>query len=78
MVIDRKSGEYHIFNDVGGVIWRAIIEKKSEKEIVTQIEESYSVTYEQAVMDFRGFIHGLMQRQLLEKSSPNSHTEEQR
>lgn len=78
VVIDRSSGEYHILNDLGGIIWRAILEEESEKEIVAKIEQKYSVTHEQAVMDLRGFIHGLMQKQLLEKPSPNSHKEEQR
>lgn len=67
VAINVDSGEYHIFNDVGHLIWLAIAEGKSNEEIVKQIIAQYNVREEKALSDLRDFIDDLMQRKLIEK-----------
>ena len=67
VAINVDSGEYHIFNDVGHLIWLAIAEGKSNEEIVKQIIAQYNVREEKAISDPRDFIDDLTQRKLIEK-----------
>ena len=67
VAINVDSGEYHIFNDVGHLIWLAIAEGKSNEEIVKQIIAQYNVREEKAISDLRDFIDDLTQRKLIEK-----------
>ncbi len=70
VAINVDSGEYHIFNDVGHLIWLAIAEGKSNEEIVKQIIAQYNVREEKALSDLRDFIDDLTLRKLIEKQVP--------
>lgn len=70
VAINVDSGEYHIFNDIGRLIWLAIAEGKNNEEIVKQIIGQYKVKEEKALSDLLYFIDDLTQRKLIEKQIP--------
>jgi len=66
VVIDTKSGNYHIFNEVGGHIWRGLEAGRGSEAIVDEMVSSYKVTPGQALSDFEAFVVKLRSYGLLE------------
>jgi hypothetical protein len=66
VVIDTKSGNYHIFNEVGKLIWRGIEADKESEVIVDELVALYKVTLDQARQDFEAFVANLRSYGLLE------------
>lgn len=70
VVINMKSGEYHIFNSVGSMIWLAIADGKNINEIFKDIVNRYDVELEKVSIETNNFINNLLQQGLLEKINP--------
>ena len=70
VVINMKSGEYHIFNSVGSTIWLAITDGKNMNEILKDIVNRYNVALEKASIETNNFINNLLQQGLLERLNP--------
>ena len=68
VAIDINSGEYHIFNELGRLIWLGIVEGKGVEKISKQIIEQYDVNLEKADFEVKDFIGGLLQRGLLKET----------
>ena len=66
VVIDTKSGNYHIFNKVGRLIWQGLEAGRESEAIVDELVSSYQVTAEQARRDFEAFAANLRGYGLLE------------
>lgn len=66
VVVDTKSGNYHIFNEVGGFIWRGLEKGSGSKTIVEELVSAYKVTPDLALADFRTFVTNLQSYGLLE------------
>jgi len=66
VVIDTKSGNYHIFNEVGGIIWRGLEKNSGSKTIVEELVSAYKVTPDEALADFSAFVTNLRSYGLLE------------
>ena len=70
VVINMKSGEYHIFNSIGSMIWLVIADEKNINEILKDIVNRYDVELEKASIEANNFIDNLLQQGLLEKINP--------
>jgi len=66
VVIDTKSGNYHIFNEVGNLMWRGLEAGRGSESIVDELVSSYKVTQDQALLDFEAFMAKLRGYGLLE------------
>ncbi|MCP4429684.1 MAG: PqqD family protein [Gammaproteobacteria bacterium] len=69
VAIDVNSGEYHVFNAIGKLIWLSIDEGCTAPEILTQIEMEYIVNKETALADLNEFLGDLCDRGLLINNS---------
>jgi hypothetical protein len=67
VVIDTKSGNYHIFNEVGRLIWQGVEAGRESEAIVSDLVSSYQVTTDQARRDFEAFVKDLWGYGLLEE-----------
>lgn len=66
VVIDTRSGNYHIFNEVGGLMWRGIDAGREPAAIVDEVVSSYNVAQDQALCDFEAFVTKLRSYGLLQ------------
>lgn len=69
VAIDANSGEYHIFNPIGKLIWLSIDEGHAVSDILDKIEMEYNVKKEIAISDLNDFVVELCDRGLLISSS---------
>ena len=56
MLLDPGNGEMRILNEVAGIIWKMLGEKKSAEKIASKISESYTVSRKKALIDVKLFI----------------------
>jgi len=66
VVIDARSGNYHIFNEVGKLIWRGIEAGRESSAIVDEVVSSCKVAQDRALSDFDAFVARLRGFGLLE------------
>ncbi len=67
VAIDKNTGEYHIFNAVGKLLWEHIVENYSVAEILQKIIRRYDVGSDRAESDFKKFVEDLKSRKLIVK-----------
>lgn len=65
VVIEIQSGKYHIFNEVGGLIWLAICEGSYLDDTLNKITKRFSVDAAVAAKELRFFVSELIKRGLL-------------
>lgn len=66
VVVDTQTGDYHIFNHVGSLIWRGLADGKDVAAIVRELVNVYQVTVDQANADCDTFLSELRGYSLLE------------
>lgn len=66
VAVEISSGEYHVFNGVGGIIWKGLTDGLGTEAIVKNVMDSYDVPQQQAEADFQTFIQDLQRRGLLQ------------
>lgn len=59
VAVDVDSGEYHIFNGVGRVIWEGIGRGESVSQIVASVLDRYESTPEAVSQDVNCFVDRL-------------------
>ena len=65
VIIDAKTGDYHVMNEVGRVIWLAIVENCTTDQVINKIQSEFSVNKEDAEKDMIFFVNDLFKRNLL-------------
>ncbi|WP_186441018.1 PqqD family protein [Desulfamplus magnetovallimortis] len=65
VVLNSKNGDYHMFNEVGRLIWLALVDNQNTSDIATSITESFEVDFDHALKDVQNFVHDIAQRGLL-------------
>lgn len=65
VVIDTRTGEYHVLNEVGRLIWLAITEEWTAEQALSKIQMQFSVSKETAEADLNTFVADLSGRGLL-------------
>jgi len=66
VAVDISSGDYHVFNGVGGIIWKGLTDGLGTEAIVKSVMDSHNVSQHQAESDFQTFIQDLQHRGLLQ------------
>lgn len=78
VALDVVTGEYHVFNDIGRMIWLHIAESKTDMDsLVSAILNGYETQAHGVEADVREFIDDLLKRGLLtetEKGEKNGQT----
>lgn len=65
VIIDARTGEYHVLNEVGRLIWLAITEGGTAEQLLCMIQMEFSVSKETAEADLNTFVADLSGRGLL-------------
>jgi hypothetical protein len=65
VAVDMATGDYHVFNEVGGVIWRGLVAGRSQEAIVEEIVATYAVMHTKVVEDYVAFVAMLKECKLL-------------
>ena len=66
VVVDTQTGDYHIFNEIGRLIWKGLVARKEADVIIDEIVVVYRVSRDQAGEDFKSFVSKLLGYGLLE------------
>ena len=70
VALDVVTGEYHVFNDIGRLIWLAIAEEKTDMDALIQdITAAFDITADEIVNDIKSFVDDLTVRELLIRTS---------
>ena len=66
VVVDMHSGAYHVFNEVGGIIWKGLAAAREPADILLELTGTFAVEAPQIKADFDRFIDQLKSIGLLE------------
>lgn len=62
VAVDTVSGDYHVLNEVGAVIWRGLADGLSRESILRQMVSTFDVSRERAAADADSFVADLRSR----------------
>ncbi len=65
VAVDTVSGDYHVFNEVGALIWRGLADGLSRESILRQMVSTFEVSRERAAADADSFLADLRSRGLV-------------
>jgi Coenzyme PQQ synthesis protein D (PqqD) len=65
VAVDTGTGDYHIFNGVGSLIWRGLAGGRTRASIIDELVSNYAVKRERADQDVENFLETLRQKKLL-------------
>ena len=65
VLIDRREGELIRLGPVGTAIWTALDGRRTVREVIAQIRESFDVTERRAARDVRRFVKRLLRCELV-------------
>ena len=66
VALDVVTGQYHVFNDIGRMIWLHIADKKTDMtELVSAIVNEFDAQKNDVEADIREFINDLLKRGLI-------------
>ena len=65
VVLDLAAGEYFALDEVGTVVWQALLEGRSVSEIVTQLASDYEVALAELRADLLALAEDLVKKKLL-------------
>lgn len=68
VALNSVTGEYHVFNAVGRLIWLAVAQGKIEEEIIAEITNEFDVSVEEATIDMQNYFEDMTDRKLFKKS----------
>lgn len=66
VVLDLRGSVYLKLNGTGRVLWEALVEPRTDSELVTSLVEKYGIDEERAAADVAAFLEDLRRRDLLE------------
>ena len=65
VAVDLETGDYHVLNAVGALIWQGMEKQQNRQDIVRTITSSFAVTTEKAASDVDTFLDDLKSRGLV-------------
>ena len=65
VAVDTGSGDYHVFNEVGGLICRGLADGRARARLVAEITSTFAVPADRAAYDLDRFLESLRQKKLL-------------
>jgi hypothetical protein len=65
VVMEPESGHYHLFNTIGGRIWRDLVDQQPPDHIARELAQRYDLEWERAQSDVNAFVATLMRKGLL-------------
>ena len=66
VVLDLKGSVYLKLNGTGRVLWEALVDPRTDSELVSALVEKYGIEEERAAADVAAFLGDLRDRGLLE------------
>jgi hypothetical protein len=66
VVLDLKGSVYLKLNGTGRVLWEALVEPRTDSELVSTLVEKYGIEPERASADVAAFVEDLRGRDLIE------------
>ena len=70
VALDVVTGEYHVFNDIGRLIWLAIADEKQDMDaLINTIAAEYDIGEDEITNDIKSFIVDLTEREILTKTN---------
>ena len=77
VALDVVTGEYHVFNDIGRMIWLHLADKKPDMAVlVSSIIDEFEVHPHDVEADIREFIDDLLKRGLLTETAKGEKNEQ--
>lgn len=67
VLIDHREGELIRLGPVGTAIWTALDGRRTVREVIAQIRESFDVSERQAARDVRRFMKQLLRSELVDE-----------
>lgn len=68
VLIDHREGELIRLGAVGTAIWTALDGRRTVREVIAQIRESFDVSERQAARDVRRFMKQLLRSELVDEA----------
>ncbi len=66
VAINVETGEYHVFDEIGRLVWLAIAEGRTAEDLVGQVLEEYDADKKETVVnDIKLFVDKLLQNRML-------------
>lgn len=69
VLIDYREGELIRLGPVGTAIWTALDGRRTVREVIAQIRETFDVSERRAARDVRRFIKRLLRSELVDEAS---------
>lgn len=66
VMLSIKNGKYYNLGEIGGFIWECIHQPKSVRDVIKEVQTTYSVTFEQCETDIIPFLEMLSKESLIE------------